>query len=167
MSHEESCTCTSTRLSKNIRDDCTSEGKMMFKVLLSIFSLCLAASIFIIVAMLRNPKTKSKVQLCVLYFFAILTLFGKCLNSLLIYLLSRPNCIFHWCIRKIQRLDLPLLLQLFDVYLSNDGACVPAICPRIQQNHSLSTFQWREWIGWSAAEAWYVLEICRLYTHIC
>ena len=95
MSDEEECLCISTDFSKYIRDDCTSEGKMMFKVLLSIFSLCFAASIFIIAAMLRNPKTKSKAQLCVLYFFAILTLFGKCLNSPLIFLLSRPNGIFH------------------------------------------------------------------------
>ena len=66
-----------TNFSYLSRDDDTPEGKMLFYVLFAIFFVCQICALTVTIAMLKNPKTKSKAQLAILYLFANLTIFGK------------------------------------------------------------------------------------------
>ena len=73
---EEELVCGKT-WSKTSRDDDSNAGKTLFKVLLALFVVCLAVALTTSITMLMNRRTKSKVQLAILYSFAILTLLGR------------------------------------------------------------------------------------------
>ena len=52
--------CNDTNFSSQSRDDETPQGQILFQVLFGIFFFCQCLALYVTIAMLTNPKTKSK-----------------------------------------------------------------------------------------------------------
>lgn len=69
--------CNRGDFSKDSRDDAGHSGEVLFYVLFSFFLIFIIIAVTVTIAMLYNRKTKSKMQMAILYAFANMTLLGR------------------------------------------------------------------------------------------